>query len=453
MESHCVAVSMSVLQPVYSAMASQNGWLKTPTNLHLRRVTSPVPPPPDPPDPPDPPNLPTSFNGSRRAVLCCCSGEISCSGECSVSALTCLASHSSCPGHVMVEAQMVPHDPSSHDVSLPLQMQPWARALTFSAMCAFSVTNTSSLPWPLIHFEAISSGGQSLIETSYISGDSRNMCYRTMLCRSFSVILYLPCFFFRTRSSGVITVTKRDLQQQSPPTPSQVLLTPLALNATAFVACGTPHLACRSALEASFTKSSTRIFPSCLYSYSSFGMFSLMGSLVYVAISTPDLKSSRHNVLKNLMQYFVKVLVLVSLKISSGFIGVSSKNLSVDSLGPIIYTSLFSMIGDVPSDSFPSVWFNLFTGLLPCVAVCTGPEGAIETTSVFLVGEGWLSMSLVTKSQPSDFVVKALSTHLRSILNSLSTSYEELSCLIFLAVIAYVWFPRGCLILSKLCNL
>ncbi|XP_022552662.2 uncharacterized protein LOC111203307 [Brassica napus] len=186
MRSHFVAVPMSILQPVYSAVTSRSSRLKTHTNLHLRRLTSLVLPPPDPPDPPDPPNLPSSLNGSPRrsltsisnppspnssqipsfprsssiisiptgscrAVHCCCSGE------CSVSALTCLASHSCCFGHVMVEAQVVPlepPDPSPPDVSLLLQMQPLARALTFSAVCNFSDTSISSLPWPLLHFEA-----------------------------------------------------------------------------------------------------------------------------------------------------------------------------------------------------------------------------------------------------------------------------------------------------------
>ncbi|CAN7079719.1 unnamed protein product, partial [Brassica oleracea var. botrytis] len=36
---------------------------------------------------------------------------------------------------------------------------------------------------------------------------------------------------------------------------------------------------------------------------------------------------------------------------------------------------LLSMNGENTSDSFPSFNFSLLTGLLPCVAVCTGPEG------------------------------------------------------------------------------
>ncbi|CAN7068965.1 unnamed protein product [Brassica oleracea var. botrytis] len=57
----------------------------------------------------------------------------------------------------MVEAQVVPlepPDPSPPDVSMLLQIQPLARALTFSAVCTFSDTSISSLPRPLLHFEA-----------------------------------------------------------------------------------------------------------------------------------------------------------------------------------------------------------------------------------------------------------------------------------------------------------
>ncbi|CAN6888731.1 unnamed protein product, partial [Brassica oleracea] len=104
------------------------------------------------------------------------------------------------------------------------------------------------------------------------------------------------------------------------------------------------------------------------------------------------------------------------------------------------------------SDSFPSFSFSLLTGLLPCGAVCTGPEGAIETTSVSLVGEDCFSTSLVTISQLSDFVVKALSTHSSLALNSLSTSYEDLSCLVLFAIVVHELFSRGCLIPSWLCS-
>ncbi|KAH0857222.1 LOW QUALITY PROTEIN: hypothetical protein HID58_085483 [Brassica napus] len=62
-------------------------------------------------------------------------------------------------------------------------------------------------------------------------------------------------------------------------------------------------------------------------------------------------------------------------------------------------------------------------------AVCMGPEDASETTSVYLVGENWVSMSLVTNFQLSYFVVKLLSTHSSFALNSLSSSHEDLSIL------------------------
>ncbi|KAF8053831.1 hypothetical protein N665_1371s0002 [Sinapis alba] len=113
---------------------------------------------------------------------------------------------------------------------------------------------------------------------------------------------------------------------------------------------------------------------------------------------------------------------------------------------------LLSMNGDALLGSLLRPCFNLLIGLLPCVAVCSGPEGAIETTSVFLVGEGCPSTSLVTIPQISDLVVKASSTHSNLVLNSLSTSYENLSCLISCSILVYDLLPRGCLILFCLCN-
>ncbi|KAF3534059.1 hypothetical protein DY000_02043220 [Brassica cretica] len=113
---------------------------------------------------------------------------------------------------------------------------------------------------------------------------------------------------------------------------------------------------------------------------------------------------------------------------------------------------LLSMNGENFSDFFLSSSFSLFTGLLPCGAVCTEPEDATEITPVFLVGENCLSTSLVAISQLSDFVVEALSTHSNPMLNLLSTSYEDLSCLVLLAIVVYKLFSRGCLILSWLCS-
>lgn len=96
--------------------------------------------------------------------------------------------------------------------------------------------------------------------------------------------------------------------------------------------------------------------------------------------------------------------------------------------------------------------FNLLIGLLPCGAVCMGPEGAIEITPVLLVGGDCLSMSLVTISQLPDFVVEALSTHSNLVLNSLSISYEVLSCLFLLDNVVYELYSRGCSIPSWLCS-
>ncbi|CAF2065456.1 unnamed protein product [Brassica oleracea] len=48
---------------------------------------------------------------------------------------------------------------------------------------------------------------------------------------------------------------------------------------------------------------------------------------------------------------------------------------------------LLSMKGDVFSVSLSRYSSSFFTVLSSCVAVCTGPEDAIESTMVFLVGE------------------------------------------------------------------
>ncbi|KAL0740802.1 hypothetical protein Bca4012_082315 [Brassica carinata] len=84
----------------------------------------------------------------------------------------------------------------------------------------------------------------------------------------------------------------------------------------------------------------------------------------------------------------------------------------------------------VSSIMLPSVCFSSLIGLLSCVAVSTGPEDAIEITSVFLVDEVWTSTShYVTILQLSDFVVKATLTHSSTVSNSLLSSIEDLSYL------------------------
>ncbi|CAN7112831.1 unnamed protein product, partial [Brassica rapa subsp. narinosa] len=114
--------------------------------------------------------------------------------------------------------------------------------------------------------------------------------------------------------------------------------------------------------------------------------------------------------------------------------------------------SLLSVKGDVFLVSLPSIRFSFFTSLLSCGAVCTGPEDAIKITHVFLVGESWLSTSLVTISQLPDFVVKALSTQSSFVLISLSSSHEELSILTYFVRVVYVFILRGWLIPSVSCN-
>ena len=127
----------------------------------------------------------------------------------------------------------------------------------------------------------------------------------------------------------------------------------------------------------------------------------------------------------------------------------SIRNVSVAESISLPY--LILMNGANFSDSFSRFNFSLFTGLLPCGVVCTGTEGAIKTTSVFLVGENCLSTSLVTISKLSDFVVKASPTHSSIVSNSLSSSVEDLSRLAYLFVAFYVYGQRGWMIPSFCC--
>uniref|UniRef100_M4D1Z5 Uncharacterized protein n=1 Tax=Brassica campestris TaxID=3711 RepID=M4D1Z5_BRACM len=102
--------------------------------------------------------------------------------------------------------------------------------------------------------------------------------------------------------------------------------------------------------------------------------------------------------------------------------------------------------------SVSSVCFSFLIGLLSCGAVSTGPEDAIETTLVFLVDEDWTSTSYyVTIPQLYDFVVKAPPTHLSIVSNPLSSSIEDLSCLVYLCFVCYAWCQRGWLIPSIYC--
>ncbi|WZZ74206.1 hypothetical protein YC2023_085576 [Brassica napus] len=148
------------------------------------------------------------------------------------------------------------------------------------------------------------------------------------------------------------------------------------------------------------------------------------------------------------------VLVLTCLiRISGGFTGalllrimayyLVKKSLSVDSPRQFPFQSsssfeertfppyLLPMDEDDFSASLPSFGFSFITGLLSCVAVCTGPEDATEITMCCLAGEGCPSTShYVTKSQLSDSVGYAPSTHPSFVLNSLSSCFEDLSFLI-----------------------
>ncbi|KAL0802072.1 hypothetical protein Bca101_057248 [Brassica carinata] len=131
--------------------------------------------------------------------------------------------------------------------------------------------------------------------------------------------------------------------------------------------------------------------------------------------------------------------------------------LPVVSSGLVLFRSLSSledktvspralpMARDVSSDSWSSVCFSFFISLSSCVAVSTGPEDAIEITSVVLVDEGWTSTShYVTILQLSDSVEDF-------VLCPLSSSVEDLSCLAYLYVVVYAYCQRGWLIPSFYC--
>ncbi|KAL0800288.1 hypothetical protein Bca101_055463 [Brassica carinata] len=107
------------------------------------------------------------------------------------------------------------------------------------------------------------------------------------------------------------------------------------------------------------------------------------------------------------------------LRISGGFTGVFNLSimsyfsflkkfiLPVGSSGiSLSLPYLLSMKGDAFSEQYSSFNFSLHTGLPSCIAVCTGLEEATKITLVFLVGVDWISTSLVTISQLSDFVMK-----------------------------------------------
>nr|AAZ67609.1 80A08_24 [Brassica rapa subsp. pekinensis] len=114
---------------------------------------------------------------------------------------------------------------------------------------------------------------------------------------------------------------------------------------------------------------------------------------------------------------------------------------------------LLSIERGVSLVSLLSVCFSFLIVLLSCVAVSTGPEDAIEITSVFLVDEIWtLTSHYVTIPPLFDFVGKFPSTHSSTVLNSLSSSIEDLSCLVYLCIVCYVYGQRGWIIPSIYCS-
>ncbi|CAF1703558.1 unnamed protein product [Brassica napus] len=132
------------------------------------------------------------------------------------------------------------------------------------------------------------------------------------------------------------------------------------------------------------------------------------------------------------------------------------KSLSVDSPRQIPFHSsssfeertftpyLLSMEEDDFLASLPSIGFSFTTGLLSCVAVCTGPEDATEINMCCLAGESWPSTSYhLTKFKLSDCVGYAPLTHPSLVLNSMSSSFEDLSFLIWIVIVAYAFYQRG----------
>ena len=169
------------------------------------------------------------------------------------------------------------------------------------------------------------------------------------------------------------------------------------------------------------------------------------------------------------------LLVLTCLiRISGGFTGalllriiayyLVKKSLSVDSPRQFPFHSsssfeertfspyLLPMEEDDFSASLPSFGFSFITGLLSCVAVCTRPEDATEITMCCLAGEGCPSTShYVTKSQLSDSVEYAPSTHPSFVLNLLSSYLEDLFFLIWFVIVSYAFYQIGWIIPSRIC--
>ncbi|KAF3586462.1 hypothetical protein F2Q69_00032303 [Brassica cretica] len=130
----------------------------------------------------------------------------------------------------------------------------------------------------------------------------------------------------------------------------------------------------------------------------------------------------------------------------------TSSSLAAFSLEKQTTTSLLRSVS-LPNIKWkcPSISISV---LLSCVAVRLGPEDATGFVSAILRGEDWMLTSLVTISQLSgrEGVVKVLSTHLSLVLNSLSSSHEELSYLSAFVIVVYHFNQRGWLIPSVYCN-
>lgn len=94
------------------------------------------------------------------------------------------------------------------------------------------------------------------------------------------------------------------------------------------------------------------------------------------------------------------------------------------------------------------VFVSAYSLFVFCVAVCTKLENATVTISVCFVGEGWLLMSQHKIILLCDFVLKVLSTNLRSGQNLSLISLEDLFYLMYFDIVIYGFYPKEFLILS-----
>ncbi|KAF8096809.1 hypothetical protein N665_0301s0053 [Sinapis alba] len=126
----------------------------------------------------------------------------------------------------------------------------------------------------------------------------------------------------------------------------------------------------------------------------------------------------------------------------------TSSSLAAFSLEKQTTTSLLRSVS-LPNIKWkcPSISISV---LLSCVAVRLGPEDATGFASAILRGEDWMLTSLVTISQLSG--CEGFIDAFELVLNSLSSSHEELSYLSAFVIVVYHFNQRGWFIPSVYCN-